>query len=65
MHFQYHHFELHKVSIIQVLYSFGAGMGLGVIRQQTNNLLAPMLVHSAFNSFFNLTLAVLTRVGRM
>lgn len=58
MHFQYHHFQVHFASILQVLYSFGVGLALGIIRLRTKSVIWPMFAHSGFNSLFNLVLSL-------
>jgi membrane protease YdiL (CAAX protease family) len=58
MHFQYHQFQIHLASGVQVLYSLCVGLILGGIRERTGSVIQPILVHSAFNSLFNLMLCI-------
>jgi membrane protease YdiL (CAAX protease family) len=57
MHLQYHHFQIHLASIMQMSYSFAAGLILGLIREQMGSVVPAIYVHSAFNSVFNLLLS--------
>lgn len=56
MHLQYHQFQIHLSSIVQVSYSFAVGILLGAIRQRTRSIILPTFAHGGFNSLFNLVL---------
>lgn len=60
MHLQYHHFQIHLASVVQMSYSFGIGLLFGVIRQGTKSVVPSMFAHSAFNSIFNLLLTTVS-----